>query len=80
MHNHFLPTTASVFKSSMHKKEVAGNRALFTKFSTLGLMREICNPLDDWLESSSTTNHPVGYIIRRLTRVKKLVNKPHNLR
>ena len=30
-------------------------RALFTKFLTLGLTRELCNPLDDLLESSSGT-------------------------
>ena len=50
--------------------------ALFTKFLTPGLTCEINNPLDDWLESISSTNHPTGYIIRRITReLKNLVNK-----
>ena len=38
-------------------------RPLFTKFLTPGLTCELDNPLNDWLESTSPTNYPVGYVI-----------------
>ena len=47
-------------------------RTLVSNFLTLGLTREFCNPLDDWLESTSSTNHPADYKIRRLTRELKI--------
>ena len=46
--------------------------ALFTNFSTLELTRKLCNPLDDWLESTCPTNHPAGYRICRLIRELKI--------
>ena len=48
------------------------HRPLFTKLLTLGLTCKICNPFDDWLESTSTTNHPTDYIIGKLTQKLKL--------
>ena len=47
-------------------------RALFTNLLILWLTCELCNPLDDWLESTSPTNHPAGYIIRGVTRELKI--------
>ena len=43
-------------------------RALFTNFLAPGLTRELCSTLDDWLESTSPTNHPAVYVIRELIR------------
>ena len=45
--------------------------ALFTNFLTPVLTREFCNPLDNWLESISPTNHPADYKIRGLTQELK---------
>ena len=42
--------------------------ALFTKVLTPRLTCELCNPLDDWFESTSLINHPAGYIISGLIR------------
>ena len=39
------------------------HRALFTKLSTLSLICELSNKLDNWLESINSTNYPAGYII-----------------
>ena len=40
---------------------------LFTKLLTPGLTWELCNPLDDWLESICLANHHLAdYIIRGL--------------
>ena len=47
-------------------------RALFTNFLTLVLTRKFCNPFDDWLESTSPTNHLTDYKIRELTRELKI--------
>ena len=47
-------------------------RALFTNFLTPGLILEFFNPLDDWLESTSPTNHPADYKIRGLTQEFKI--------
>ena len=50
--------------------------ALFTHFLALELTRELCNLLGDWLQSTSPTSHPAGYIIHGLTRkLKKSENK-----
>ena len=48
------------------------HRPLFTKFLTPGLTRELCNQRNDWLESTSSTNHPADYIIRGLTQELKI--------
>ena len=45
--------------------------ALFTKLLTPGLTCELCNLFDDWLESTSPTNHPADCIIYRLIRKSK---------
>ena len=47
-------------------------RALFTKFLTPGLIHELCNPLDDWLDWLIPTDDRSGYIIRRLIRELKV--------
>ena len=47
-------------------------RALFTNFLTPRLTYELDNPLDDWLELISPTNHPAGYIIPCLIRELKI--------
>ena len=47
-------------------------RVLFTNFLTPGLTCELCNPLDDWLESAGLTNHPAGHVIRGLTQELKI--------
>ena len=44
---------------------------LFTKFLTPGLIREFCNPLDDWLDWLIPTNHQPDYKIRWLTHELK---------
>ena len=45
---------------------------LFTKFLTPGIAYELCNRVDDWLESTSPTNHIAGFIIRGLSRLLKI--------
>ena len=45
---------------------------LFSKFLIPGLTSELDKPLDDWLKSTSLTNHLVGYFIRKLTRKLKI--------
>ena len=40
--------------------------ALFTTFLTSRLICELNNLLNDWLESTSLTFHPAGYLIRGL--------------
>ena len=47
-------------------------RALFTKVLTTGLIRELCNQLDDWLDKLILTNHRACYIIRSFTRELKI--------
>ena len=47
-------------------------KPLFTKLLTPGLTCELCNPFDDWLESTCQTNHPEDYIICGLTRELKV--------
>ena len=37
--------------------------------------RELCNALDDWLESTRATSHPTGYMCGLPREVKNLVNK-----
>ena len=53
-------------------KSIVSNKCilkpLFTKFLTLGLTSELCNPCDDWLGSTSSTNHQEDYKIRWVTR------------
>ena len=44
-----------------------GLRPLFTKHLTPGLTCGLCNPFNDWLESTNPTNHPADYIILGLT-------------
>ena len=39
-------------------------RPLYTKLLTPELTIELDNLLNDWLESTSPTSHPAGYIIR----------------
>ena len=53
------------------KLNIVSLGALFTKFLTPGLTRQLCNTLDVWLKSTSPTNHPAVYIIRGLTRELK---------
>ena len=47
-------------------------RAFFTNFLKPSLTCKLGNPLDDWVKSTSLTNHPAGYIIRALTRALKI--------
>ena len=47
-------------------------RALFIHFLILGLTCKLDNPLDDWLELTSPTNHSAGYIIRGLIQELKI--------
>ena len=51
---------------------------LFTNFLTPGLIRELGNPLDDWLDWLNTTNHRAGYLIRN-PEVKILMIKGLNV-
>ena len=53
------------------KLNIVSLGALFTKFLTPGLTRQLCNTLDVWLKSTSPTNHPAVYTIRGLTRELK---------
>ena len=46
-------------------------RTLFTKFLTPGLIREFCNPMDNWLNWLIPTNHQADYKIRVLTQELK---------
>ena len=61
----FLTTNGKfVLHSDTNETAIAATlRALFTNFLTPGLTYKLDNPLDDWLESNSPTNHPAGYII-----------------
>ena len=53
---------------------------LFTKLLTLRLTCDLCNPFDDWYESTIRTNHLADYISRRLILgFKKLVNKAYKV-
>ena len=45
---------------------------LIHQLFTLLLTREFCNPLDDWLESTSLTNYPEDYKIRGLIQKLKI--------
>ena len=47
-------------------------RLLFTKFSIFGLIGELGNPLDDWLDSFIPTNLRTDYLISKLTRQLKI--------
>ena len=47
-------------------------KPLFTEFLTLGLTWELDNPLYEWFESTSPTNHPDSWVN---LGVKILVNK-----
>ena len=47
------------------------HRLLFTKLLIPELTCELCNPFDDWLESTSPTNHREDYVIRVLTQELK---------
>ena len=46
--------------------------ALLINFLSPGFARKFCNPLDDWMESNSPTNHPADYKIRVLTQELKI--------
>ena len=61
----------SDFNFYNNKENIETHRALFTNFLTPVLTREFCNPLDDWLESTSPTNNPADYKIRVLTSESK---------
>ena len=56
----------------LNESETWTHRALFSNFLILGLTGEFCNPLDNWLESTSPTNHPADYKIRGLTQELKI--------
>ena len=47
-------------------------RPVFPKFLIHGLTCELDNPHDDYLESSNSSNHSVGYLIRGLNQELKI--------
>ena len=61
------------FFQSKHKliPAYANLSALFNNFLTPELSCQSCNTLDDWLKSTSTTNHQAGYVIHGLTQELK---------
>ena len=65
-------TNIYIFNLSLISNNFMILSPLFIKFLTPGLICELCNLFDDWLESTSPTNHSADYEIRELTQKLKI--------